>query len=278
MRLRVSDAISVAARETNEDGWLELDRQIWLLDGASGLMDRPITSGPTDAAWLVERALTIISRDRSEDLIAALASVVEQVERELALTSSAHAHELPSASLAAVQLTGGTLEVLTLGDCRLVIRRPHQRASSVDAADVLDRLDGTAIQSLVEEQQREDMDLDTARAAIAELLRSNRNRLNTPGGYQALAPGLDVSVLSTTMLEVTPGTVGLLVSDGFFRLVDTFHRFDLDGLIDAVQSSGTTALIKMLRAIEASDPRAREFPRLKLSDDATAVAFEIVVD
>jgi len=39
-----------------------------------------------------------------------------------------------------------------------------------------------------------------------------------------------------------------------------FHRFDADGLI------------------EEGDPQAREFPRLKLSDDATAVAFEITID
>jgi hypothetical protein len=70
----------------------------------------------------------------------------------------------------------------------------------------------------------------------------------------------------------------LLVSDGLFRFVDTFGCCDADGLINAVRSSCTTALIERLRHIHENNPEGRELPRSKRSDDATDVAFEIDTD
>lgn len=67
-----------------------------------------------------------------------------------------------------------------------------------------------------------------------------------------------------------------MASDEFFRLVDTFRHLDADGLMDAVATDGTGAVLTRLRAREADDPEGHRFPRLKRSDDATAVAFEVV--
>lgn len=280
MRLHVTDAVTQPAKVVNEDGWVGAGQQLWVLDGASGLTSVPVTDGATDAAWLVDRARRVIEQrdsDRPADgLLGTLAAIVDDVESALPAPGSAHAHELPSASLVAVALEGDELHALTLGDCRLILRAPGGRAVIIDDASVLDRLDRGAIELLATEQRRSGVSLHDARASIADLLRSNRDLLNGPDGYRALAPGLDVGDVAQHRIAVAPGTTGLLVSDGFFRLVDTFHVMDAGELLDAVVSEGAEALLGRLRAIEADDPEGHQYPRLKRSDDATTVAFEVV--
>ncbi len=276
MQLRVTDAITRPSRAVNEDGWIGVENQIWVLDGASGLTSTPVTDGATDAAWLVERARTIIEGRNESGLVETLAEIVNDIESRLPSASRTRAHELPSASLVAIALVGDELHVLTLGDCRLLLRPPGGEAQVIDDASVLDRLDGTAIELLSTTQRQSGAELDVAREEIGDLLRRNRDLLNRPDGYLALAPGLDVTDVAQHRFPVMEGTRGLLVSDGFYRLVDTFRHLDADGLVDSVGIVGADALLERLRAMEAEDPEGHRFPRLKRSDDATVVAFEVV--
>lgn len=81
--------------------------------------------------------------------------------------------------------------------------------------------------------------------------------MNGPDGYRLLPPGLDATTdVAQHRVPVEPGTKGLMVSDGFFRLIDTFRT--------------------RLRALEVNNPEDQRSPRLKHSDDATAPAFEPV--
>jgi serine/threonine protein phosphatase PrpC len=276
MRLRIQGAVSRPSRTVNEDGWVAARDQVWVLDGASGLTSRPVTDGATDAAWLVGTAQRVIEQGTYGGLLATLAAIVREIDEALAGSSAAHPHELPSASLVAVELDGDALDVLTLGDCRLLLRSPDGGTQVLDDASVLDGLDRAAIELLADEQRRTGAGLDVARAAIGDLLRSNRDLLNGPDGYRALAPGLDVAEVPRHRIPIAPGTTGLLVSDGFYRLVDTFHVLDVDGLMDAMEADGADPLLDRLRAIEADDPDGARFPRLKRSDDATAVSFEVI--
>lgn len=280
MRLQVIDAVTQPAHIVNEDGWVGAHDRLWVFDGASGLTSVVVTDGATDAAWLVQRASAIIEqravRRKVGGLLETLAFIVRDIGHSLLAPDSAQAHQLPSASLAAVALEGEELHALTLGDCRLLLQLPGGSVRVIDDASVLDRLDRGAIELLAAEQRRSGADLDVAREAISDLLRSNRDRLNSPDGYRALAPGLDVSDVAQHRIPVVPGTMGLLVSDGFYRLVDTFHLLDPDGLMDTVTTEGTVALLQRLRAVESDDPEGHCFPRLKRSDDATAVFFEVV--
>lgn len=278
MRLHVRDAVTRPSHVVNEDGWVGIEDAIWVIDGASGLSPDRVTDGPSDAAWLVERARAVIERQDTTGLVDTLAAVVRDIAAALSVSKGSPAHELPSASLVAVTLDSPELEVLAMGDCRLILRSPGERARVIDDAATLDALDRGAIEALVAAQRSTGADLDVARESIRDLLRRNRDLLNHPGGYRALAPGLDVTEVAVRRVPVGTGTTGLLVSDGFYRLVDTFHVVDPDGLLDAVATSGVGPLLDELRRLEADDPEAHRFPRLKRSDDATAVAFEVVED
>lgn len=68
----------------------------------------------------------------------------------------------------------------------------------------------------------------------------------------------------------------LLMSDGFYRLVDTFSAYRDDATLFAValQPKGLTTLLAELRAREDADPECIAHPRLKPKDDATALLVE----
>jgi hypothetical protein len=65
------------------------------------------------------------------------------------------------------------------------------------------------------------------------------------------------------------------MSDGFYRLVDVFGRFDPDQLFDAAVSQGLRALYHELRDLETQDEDCRDHVRFKPRDDATAVLLQV---
>ena len=63
----------------------------------------------------------------------------------------------------------------------------------------------------------------------------------------------------------------LLASDGYYRLVDHYGAVDDAELVRRTAALGADVMIEQLRAIEADDPLAMRYPRLKIADDATAL-------
>ena len=111
-----------------------------------------------------------------------------------------------------------------------------------------------------------------ARATIADILMDQRRKLNTPEGHANFVP--DVSVLEHVRYRdftVEHGAHALLMSDGFYALVEDYHAYDDAGLMSAAKGKGLAALYKELRQIENNDPEGQKFVRTKKSDDATAV-------
>lgn len=72
------------------------------------------------------------------------------------------------------------------------------------------------------------------------------------------------------------GELLLLLSDGFYRLVDVYRRYGCDTLLGVAESSGLAPLLDELRAIEVGDAVCRDYPRLKARDDAMAVLVKAV--
>jgi len=78
-------------------------------------------------------------------------------------------------------------------------------------------------------------------------------------------------------LDGTGPARGLLVSDGFYRLVDTFRVYpDAPALLGAALERGLAALLAELRMLEDADPECIAYPRIKPKDDATVLLFEII--
>ncbi len=188
--------------------------------------------------------------------------------------------ELPSAGVAFVRLAGGRLEYARLGDCRAILGLPDGRTVSTRRS-TLHRLD-SRVTGKMQELRRRGLagGYAEARRAVQDDLRANRDLLNRPGGYWAL--GLDPEAarrMEVGAVAAAPGApiAGLLVSDGFYRLVDTFGACRDDAaLLSEARARGLATMLAELRGLEDADPECVSHPRLKPKDDATALLFEAV--
>ncbi|MBY9062545.1 protein phosphatase 2C domain-containing protein [Sphingomonas yunnanensis] len=249
----------------NDDRGGASARRAWVIDGATDLAPPGLLGDRGGAAWLAATADGAFGLAEGADLGATCAAVYAIVAERYGAErrrEPAGAWEVPSASFAAIQLVGDSLDVAWAGDCAILRERadgtvdwltpaPDRAAESAEAAALGDALGAVRTPAVIAD-----------RRAARE--RPGRRVL----GVDAAASGTATEHASVT---VAPGDHLLLMSDGFAALVDSYHAYDPPGLMDAVCARGLAALAEQLRAIEYDDPACRRYPRFKCSDDATAL-------
>jgi hypothetical protein len=286
MRLRVVEHLSDPGTpgRTNEDVAGFSSTATWVLDGATGLGDEPLLAEDSDAAWLA-RTFDVRLRaeaDRADrslpEIFGALigdvaAEFVAKVRRP-----PAGRYEVPSAGMAMVRLRRGVLEYARLGDCRAIISAGGRVVTTGDSP--LHHLDAAVVRRMREVRSASPSlaSEEVFRAVLGEMRAIRALMMNTEGGYWVLgtdpAAALRMEV-GTVPLDAAGGVRGLLVSDGFYRLVDTVGLVrDPAALLDAARKDRLGGLVAALRAREGSDPECVAYPRIKPSDDATALLFE----
>jgi serine/threonine protein phosphatase PrpC len=275
LRVEIVDAVSEPGGAINEDRWGALDHVVWLLDGATGIAEERVLPGPSDARWFVDLVDAGL-RDRAESASApaeVLRPLVRQIRQDFAaaaLRPDAPAVDLPGASLAMLRLVEGGAEFASLGDCRIV-RRDAGGAVRCFGTSKVTALDERVVEEAVR-LQGEGLSHDEIWLRVLPMLRRHRALANLPEGYWRL--DLDERGLDHIEVEYEPARGGesfLLLSDGFYRLVDVYRCYSYATLLDAAQRRGLPPLMAELRTIEALDPECRRCPRIKPRDDATAV-------
>ena len=244
----------------------------WVLDGATGLSDDPLLPGNSDAAWLVG---AFNARLRAEadmgdrDLPTLFRVLIADVAAEFAANASrppAGRFEEPSAGMAIVRLRQGNIECASLGDCKAILSVGSQMVSTLESP-VLRRLDAKIVARMQEIRERDpSLDIEALLRAVRGELRENRSKLNTKGGYWVLwtePAAADAIEVQSVPLDGAETVFGLLVSDGFYRLVDVFEAYPNDAaLLAAARKRGLEALMTELRTLEDNDPQCRERMRI----------------
>jgi hypothetical protein len=268
---------SEAGGGVNEDIARIHENLAWVIDGSSGLTSKKLTSGPTDARWFVEKVdESLLSRvDNSILLEEILRQVIIQVSESFSkftFDQNLYPYEYPSCSIAFIRLNGNKLDYLILGDITLAVRTKDNRIT-VFSDPTVGQLDSQVAVQIKAIQEREKVDFSEARERVRPWLRKNRSMMNNPGGYWVL--GLDPAAIDHALvgsLILDGPTQALLASDGFARLVDTLKVFhNWNELFMFIETKGLASAFKRLRESEANDPECLRHPRLKVSDDATAV-------
>lgn len=270
------EAVCQPAGAVNEDRWgARDDNMVWVLDGATGLADERVLPGPSDALWFVEQIDgglrgRAISGNMPADVLRPIVRQMRDAFAEAALRPDAPAVDLPGGALAMLRLVEGTAELSSLGDCRVVHRDAHGAVSCFGTSKVT-ALDDLLVDEVVRLQGL-GLSPDAIWQRVLPMTRRHRALANQPDGYWRL--DLDERALAHIEIERKPARLGdafLLLSDGFYRLVDVYRRYSYETLLETAQQQGLAPLAAELRAIEAADPECRRFPRLKPRDDATAV-------
>lgn len=275
--LIVLDVVSEPGGVHNEDMFGALPKAAWVLDGATGLGERRLFATTSDAqvyVQVIDRAFARLLKRPGPTLAEAVRGAVQAARDELgpALCEQAReAWELPSASAVVVGVASQGLAFATLGDCKVVAEGIG--GTVVASQDTrLEQLDREVIAEIPGLHARGIVGFEPVFAALRAKVRANRARMNTPDGYWALSLSESAAEhMDQGVIELNGPGHALLVSDGFFRLVDTFRLLTPQELLDAAVEGGLAALYTQLRAVEAADPLCTRYPRLKPADDATAV-------
>jgi hypothetical protein len=283
--VRIRDSLSQAGSPTriNEDAFGANSTCAFVIDGATGLGPHLLGETGSDAAWLAGHA-----RDCFEELVTAeslLEDVVRvtnerarsMVTRLVPRSETVPAWQWPVAGFQLIRLTSDGIETYGLGDCRLFHQSFYGHALDFSAMEDRDEENEGAKGALALVGGLGNMD-PLAHSAVTDALRARRATYNRPG-TDIWTLGIEpeaASHLVSHRLAIELPARGILCTDGFAALVDTYGRYTPASLIEAAMTRGLSTLFDELRDIEhREDPDGARFPRYKRSDDATAVLYEI---
>jgi hypothetical protein len=258
------------AGRANEDGWGLCGAFAWVIDGATGLGERPLLDAESDAAWLTAVVSEALAEgaETADDPGALLSHAARVAERRFVaerVRAPEERYEIPTAAILLARFDEVGVTAVDLGDCGMYLEENGgvRRIGGTDAGRELEK---TNAQRLMAGGGGRSAD-------VVAFLREVRGRANTPAGYAILAPDADSATRARrNFLPFRAGTA-LLLTDGFEAAVEDYALHSPESLLAAADRLGDT--LKALREVERNDPACTRFPRFKPSDDATALTLRV---
>ena len=275
------DSVSIPGdpAKANEDAFGAVENAAAVFDGTTGLGEM-LLPGPSDAAWIAHfgaRRLMAHCRDGEvpkEALRHALADA-EKSFKGLRRRPPKEKYEIPFASMMFVVSDEDGFEALWFGDCAALVLRPGEGVEIIGEAFDKRATEAARVKQLAEARGLAPAG-DSTRASVLPHLRASRNKVNTRTGGWLFSPDPHAADHAGSQHLMAPtGTLVLLATDGFLALASDYGAYDAHGLVEAACSKGLAAMGDAVRAIEEGDPEGRRFPRLKKSDDATALLLRL---
>lgn len=283
-RLHIVEYVCEPGGEHGDDLWGHIGSAVWIQDGATGLSgSRMLSEATSDAAWFVAAInAELRAADWTGPAYRALRAAVSAVAARFCAEAQDVASDTstwPAGCIAILRLDGGSVELTNLGDCKFLFRHADGGPTQAFGSSPVTALDQQLVRHMVALRAEGVTEPPALWARLVPLMREGRRLRNVDGGYWVLdiqGRGLD-HVQHVTLPADQVGHV-LLMTDGFYRLVDTYEAYSDSSLLDAALLRGLAELYEELRAIEATDDRCLIFPRVKSRDDATAVLVRIVTE
>jgi len=251
----------------------------WVIDGASGV-GANLLPGDSDARWFATQVDQTLKKLLAADPDIPIAVLLTQVITQCA---DAYAAALPctpetgdvkpSAALAFVRHTRGSVELVTIGDCEILFwleagATVMRHCDSGNLVELENKTIALARRLLTADP---DISQEALIAGLRPQLVENRKRMNQPGGYWIL--GLDTNAIAHIHHRVLPaGQMTLaLASDGFLRMRDLFGILGNADLLDICSLAQFDHFYGQLRQLEDASGSITRHPRVKLRDDASFI-------
>ncbi|MFC5652973.1 protein phosphatase 2C domain-containing protein [Paenibacillus solisilvae] len=272
----------------NEDALIRNDaaQLFGVIDGASSLIPYKRPSGETGgylaaqitADYFNERSGSDIA-EGAHGLLEAFEAVNAQLREQMIESgvSLERKEDLWSACGAVVRVKPRWIEFAQLGDCMIAVYYMDGTIRIVtqdQVAHVDDRSKAVWAQGIAEGITAGDQ----LRHYVLPQIISGRSLANSPGGYSVLngdphfADYAEYGRISRTNVRAL-----LLFSDGLY-VPKPAGISDKDGAVEVaslVQEKGVLPFIQWLTELEESDPDGLQFPRMKRSDDKSAIWIEL---
>jgi hypothetical protein len=274
--LAISDSGSDPGSTYNDDCWGSVSTAVWILDGATALSkERLFPAAPSDAQWFVSAVDSELrNSDWSRATIPLLQSVMERVRRRFHLEAGGRIDQVslwPFASFALIRVCGGGVEFVNLGDCRILWRPPNGLAVKSFGSSRVTDLDGNVVKEIERLHREGYASYEVVRKAVRPMIEANRELKNTEGYWILDITGEGILHVQTMLVEAADVETVLLCTDGYYRLVDTYHKRTDQSLLSDSVNIGVSMMLREIREIERGDEQCLAFPRIKTADDATAV-------
>jgi len=280
--IQVIEGLSLpgSPERVNEDALGAGKSVAFVLDGVTGLADTPVMPGKSDAAWASHAARDLlIAHEATTDIQTLVGDVARDItkrfEAERLRVPSAR-YELPWTTLSMIRLQDGRLDVGFVGDSRVLVETADDEVHNFGLHPSRSEFETKLATKMLAARKDEALGTDSIRATVLEDLRRARDTVNTGKGYWLL--GADAAVgphVTVASIPLTGPATVLLVTDGFYALVEDYKRYGDRELIATAQTLGLSILGRELRHIEDDDPVGAKYPRMKKSDDATALLVRV---
>ena len=282
--IQVLEGLSIpgSPERENDDAMGATATIAFVLDGVTSLVETPLMPGRSDAAWVAHTARDLLLQHGPKaaiDLRGVLRDVASEITRQfeaMRLRPPAARYELPWTTISMIGVEPGRMHIAYVGDSRILVET---------ADDVIHSYGVSPSRGIFETQlaakmiaARKGIGVEVQRKTVLPELQRVRELVNTPQGFWLL--GADSAVgdhAKVATLELTGPATVLLATDGFYALKEDYLRYGDRELIATAQTVGLKILARELRHIEDEDPEGARYPRMKKSDDATALLLRVEV-
>jgi len=276
--IRCRDEICTGGSAINEDLIGRTQAAAWVIDGVSGADDCGIVGEASDAVWLAKTLDAVLRQEfaSSQQDVGALERVSSRISVAFSGIGAKRCGDdcvaCPSACLALLSIVDRQIEISYIGDCRVIAELPEDGLCV--ASDMrIERFESLILEDLIDLIKREPN--AEPKWALRERFRVTRGFLNREDGYWVVHPTIEwLRGMRKTAAPAFEGQTALLVSDGFYRLVNLFGAHTDRSLLVAAKEHGLKALLETLRELEARES-IEDYPRVKRHDDASACLIQI---
>jgi len=285
MQIDVIDSISDPGKpeRANEDRLAWNASSAFVVDGATGLGDRQFMTGfGSDAAWIADFAAKRLMSEVTPE--ANFADIIRRISQDAKINFEAVAGDQPRytwpvAALAGLRVTPTGLQFAGLGDSVVYILHDDGREENLMALpDAFEREQAAARAHVARLGGIGAAGMVTSDPETLAELRRNREKQNTADGTVwslSLVPQTADHIV-TAAIDISGGATAIICSDGLADLVSLYNQYTPGTLIRRAVTAGLPSVIKELRQLEREiDPEGLQYPRLKQSDDTTAILCRI---
>lgn len=243
----------------------------WVIDGATSSSKTTI-EGSTSAAWFSKN----LSEHLKNSTFTNPSHRVKAAVMHVRTLYDALPHDdaaPPSAAIGMISLTEGRGHFLALGDVSILLQRAH--AVTVLHEVPRTNLERSLSQQIAEGIQRHENFSDVEERVFSAIEKRRRTKMNKEGGFWIVSihpEAIDHAHIGT--FDAKAGDRILIASDGFtaatqYGVIDSYRD-----ILDNPRS--LNQYIDKIRLVEQEDSDMSKFPRVKLSDDASALVVDIV--
>jgi hypothetical protein len=274
-------SISSAGHGThNEDLVVVFEQQgltdIIIIDGATSVARQDyIDAEAGDVVWFVRGFAAAleqaISASRSQADSVQLAIDQLRSDYRSAARGEVPLYAWPIAAMTWVRIwdenRSATLQAYCLGDCKALLRLPDSNVVDIDP--YINPYEEVLQAEIARLAQEGVTDPAARRERLLPMLRGRREFQNMAAAPMSLClQPRGPFEARQTMMSIERGTQLLMMTDGFYRLVDPYRLYTPEQLAAACSERGLGALLKELRDFEK---RGAASMAVKSADDASAI-------